>query len=692
MSGKKRFGRLLEPGAIGPVRTRNRIVKVGSGTCLLEPNGFINERFKSHYEAIAKGGAGLIIIEDCTVEFPRGAHHMERQVRLDDDMFVPGFRDLTEAIHSHHCPTFIQLLHAGAWDPGDHRAGGGAVSSSHLTEKDLPGPLFVVAKALTISEIHELVDKFASAAERAKKAGFDGVEINAATCHLVNSFLSPFWNRREDEYGYHNLKSRARFAIEIVREIKKRVGKDFPVSVLMNGAEYGLNKGITIEDSKEIARLLEDAGVDVLHIRAFGYGEYFRILQPDQLYYPEPLEQLPRELDWTKKGAGSLVPLAASVKKVVSVPLITVGKLESPELGNKVLQQGKADFIGMARGLLSDPERPNKIASGRIEDITPCMGCLECVSSVIRGEPIRCRVNAALGREKEYTITPAIRRKKILIVGGGPAGMEAARVSAIRGHDVFLCDKEPKLGGLLRMAAFVKGLEIENLETLINYLKRQLLKHDVKIILGKEVNTSLIEQIKPDAIIVAIGSKPSIQEIPGMNRPNVVSGLHLHLKLKAYLRFFGPKMLRWLTKFWIPIGYTVVIMGGSIQGCQLAEFFIKRGRKVIITDTADRIGIGLGEAKQIRFFDWMVKKGVRMISQVKYDEITERGLTVILRNGQRQIIETDTIVLMGLFGPNTDILKDLKGKVSEIYFVGDCREPGLIIDAIADGYQIAMNL
>jgi 2,4-dienoyl-CoA reductase (NADPH2) len=361
---------------------------------------------------------------------------------------------------------------------------------------------------------------------------------------------------------------------------------------------------------------------------------------------------------------------------------MVVGRLD-PDLGEKVLREGKADFIGMTRRLLADPELPNKVASGRLDDIAPCTACDNCLGSR------RCRINAFLGTEHN-TIEKAEKRKKVLVIGGGPAGMEAARVAALRGHDVTLYEKSSTLGGLLPMAAMVKGVHPEDLPAMVRYLKGQINKLGVETKLDREVDISTIEEIKPDVVILATGGTPTIPEIAGINRPNVISGADLHRRLKRYLRFFRPNTLRRLTRFSMPIGKKVVIIGGAIQGCELGEFLTKRGREVTIVEAGDALGEGMVDVLMSHLFIWFGKKGVTMISGVKeYLEVTDKGLTIITKDGSRKTIKADTIIPALPLTPNTGLFKNLEGRVPEVYAIGDCKEPLLIADAVADGWRIA---
>jgi 2,4-dienoyl-CoA reductase (NADPH2) len=695
--GNNRFEKLLEPSRIGQLEIRNRIVKTATGTAsAYDMGGFVNKRHVSMYEALAKGGVGLIIVEMGGIDPPLGLHN-RNQLLLNDDEHIPGFSEITGVIHVNGGKTFQQLFHAGPWH--DPESGLQPISSSSLTSDEIlnlipsevPKSLKQLPRGMTVAEIEDIIDKFASTAERAKKAGFDGVEVNCGTGHLVNSFISRIWNRRQDEYGCQNLENRTRFAVKIIKEIKRRLGPDFAVSALINVIELGHEMGTTIEEGKKVARTLQDAGADCVHARANAYSGLPEIIRSEQYFYPEPPDLLIKELDWSRHGAGALVPLAAAVKEAVTIPVITIGRLD-PVIGERILRQRKADFIGMARRLLADPDLPNKIASGKYMDIRPCTACLYCTSRIRTYNPIACQVNAALGKEPSYTIQPATKQKKLVVVGSGPAGLETARVAAIRGHHVTLLERGHKLGGLMPLAALVKGYEGDFLEEFIQYFKRQLAELNIDVRFGREADPTLVSQLAPDVVVVASGGILGVPDIPGIDRKIVVSGPKLHSMLKLYLRFLRPKTLGRITRLWMPVGKRVIIIGGGLHGCELAEFLVKRNRKITILEATETIGEGVPERKKHSLFRWLNNKGVKMIAGVRYKEITDSGIIIETQEGESQTLEADTIIPAVSLQPDNKLLKSLEGKVPELYAIGDCDQAGVIIDATDAAYRLANTI
>ncbi|MBN1567769.1 MAG: FAD-dependent oxidoreductase [Acidobacteria bacterium] len=683
MADRMRFEKILEPGRIGRVRTKNRIVKTCGGA------EDVAGRNRAFLEAIARGGAGLIIWGDVAVEYPRGVTIPITHRHLEDDQNIPVFAKIAEAVHRHDCPIFMQLFHAGpqAFLPSGQQT----ISSSSLTESEVSErTASMIPKELTVPEIEDLVDKFASTAERARRAGFDGVEVNGARMHLINSFLSRAWNKRNDKYGCATLENRSRFLVEIIREIKRRLGKDFPVTTLINGIELRIEKGITVEEAQGFAAILQAAGVDAIHVRAFGYHGFQSVdASPRGIYYSEITKPLPKELDWSQRGKGAMAPLAAAVKKIVSIPVITVGGLD-PVVGEKILEEAQADFIGICKGLMADPEIASKIATGRVDQIACCPDCGDCsraLLSMVRAPefvPIRCRVNAALGSDRNYEILPAQKKKFVLIVGGGPAGMEAARVSAIRGHNVMLYEKENRLGGLLPWVAMIKGLNTDSdAMMLADYLKNQIAGRGVHIRLGKEFHLSAIREINPDAIILATGGVPTTPAIPGIDRNNVIRMDDLYRKMKDDLELIEPGIMRGMSRYWESIGKNVLILGGTIEGSGLAEFLVERCRDVTLV-AENTIW---GDEPLLRSPSM---EKVTRIAESRFEEITDKGLIITSKEGKRRLIEADTIITATSPRLNTELFKAVEGKVPEAYLIGsDDKEPGNIMNAIGNGYRIA---
>ena len=687
----QRFQKLLESGQIGRVRTRNRMIKTANGTSFIEPTGYVGDRALAYYEAMAKGGVGLLITESCGVEYPLGGQHPPVQFHLDDDKYIPSYSELVKVIHKHGCPTFIQFQHAGPWNPTGLLPKRDTKAASALTQEELPGPGFAVPRAMSHDEVLEYIDIWAKAAERAAKAGYDGVEINGGTCHQINTFLSRVWNRREDEYGPQTIENRARFMGDIVREIKKRLGQDFPVTCLINIVEYRHPKGTTIEEGVQLARYLEEAGADAIQCRAHSYHHRDGLIQPEKMFYPEPPDDLPKDLDWSRKGKGALVPLTDAVKKVVKVPVFCACRLD-PIIGDEYLRQGKLDFVGMTRRLLADPELPNKVIENRLEDIRPCTGCLHCIDVRNKNQLLECMVNASLGREREYELKPAGKKKRVMVVGGGPSGLEAARVAALRGHEVRLYEATPRLGGLVPMAAMVKDIDIDDFLDLVKYFKTQLSKEGIAVYTGKKAGGAEIDAFKPDGLILAAGALPGKLTIPGSDRNSVVNSSQLLKQLRFFMRFFGAKTLQKLTKIWMPIGKRVVIVGGAIHGCETAEFLIKRGRQVTIVHDGKALAEGIPVEDQMRFLPWLDKKGIVRYTFAKFEEVTEKGLVITTKEGEKKTLEADTILVTLPYQPNTEIAESLADKAPEVYKIGSCAEPGLIVNAIADGAKIGHRL
>ncbi|MCX5999202.1 MAG: FAD-dependent oxidoreductase [Chloroflexi bacterium] len=482
--------------------------------------------------------------------------------------------------------------------------------------------------------------------------------------------------------------------LEVIQAIRARVGTSYPVWARINGQTYHSDEGTTPEEAQETARMGERAGLDAIHVSGYGGSLGSGFTQAPLVYQP-----------------GGLLAAAQRIKQVVKIPVIAVGRI-SPELGEKVLSEGGADFIAMGRPLLADPELPNKLASGRRDDIRTCICCYTCVHQSFIRQSVCCAVNAAVGKEDEFRIKRAAKPRKVLVIGGGPAGMEAARVASLRGHQVTLCDKERRLGGSLFFAAMARR---EN-EDLINYLAAQIKKLPVRVKLGQELTPALIEAEKPDVVIVAVGPKYATVDIPGVDRKNVFGSAEMRQMISGSLkgdtgkklpgwqramlylggplmrRFLTPSMVRQLTKLWMPLGKRVVIIGGDLVGCELAGFLAERGKTVTVLESGKSLAPEMAIPLKWRLIDQLREMGVAMLTRVKYEAITPDGVVITDKEGKRQTIAADTVVLAAGVKPNLDLFQALQGKVAEAHAAGDCTELRLIRGSIADGSGTALKI
>ncbi len=399
-------------------------------------------------------------------------------------------------------------------------------------------------------------------------------------------------------------------------------------------------------------------------------------------------------------GAGKAVvhrvPLVEAVKRGgVKIPVWTACRLD-PMLGEEYLQKGSLDFVGMTRRLLADPDLPNKAKEGRINDIRWCNGCLYCFDCRNRNQVLACRTNPYLGREhlSEFQIKPAQKKKKVLVIGGGPSGMEAARVAAQRGHDVTLYEKNSYLGGLIPLAAIVKDLETEDMTMFVRYLATQMKKEGVKVRLKTEVTSRIIQRERPDALIIAAGAAHGKIRVPGSDNPKVINTEKLHNILKLMLKLFTSAQIERLSKIWMPVGKSVVIMGGTLHGCELAEYLVKRRRRVSIVHNGPEKELGdrMTIDDIVSLWPWLKQNNVSIWSDVEYHSISDKGLTICLKDKRKYILPGKNIISTQDWEPNNSIVERFKGLVPEVHVIGSCREPGLIVDAMKDGAKIGCEI
>lgn len=693
--GENRFKHLCEPYRIGRVHLKNRIVKAPFCTVMADREGFVTDSLISCYETIAKGGTGLSIVEGTVVD-PMGISGCPR-LAVYDDKYIPGLTRLAMSVRR-HCPVILQLQHAGpAYFPGIYQGEkiipesiGLPVGASTLTRQETPIPEKTPPRALTASEIKFVESQFIRAADRAAKAQFNGIELHAAHQYLLNSFLSRAWNRRKDEYG-GSIENRARLLVDIIQGIKKPAGVEFLVGVRLNGREYGSALGLTVREVEQIAVCLKNAGADYLSISGWGFGEYSQMCNlPEQLLFPA----IPQKAKYLKpkfKQPGIFIDFAKRIKQASGLPVITVGRI-TPKLGEQALKENKADLIAFARSLIADPELPNKIRAGRIRDVAPCTSCLTCWDALEKGEHLRCRVNPAIGKEPAFAIRPAAKRKKIMVVGGGPAGLEAARIAGLRGHKVKLFEKGGKIGGLLYLASLIKGDEVEDLMAIVRYYRDQLKHAGVMVVTGKKICVDLVNAERPDAVVLSTGSKLADPVIGGLRKNNVLTSAALKKMAEIPLSLFGSKITGLLTQIWMPIGKHVVVVGGSMQGLEVAVFLLKRNRRVTFVTDADDPGEELPGINKSRILAWMKKQGAVIYSGARYESVAKKKIKFTTKTLEKRVLSADTVIVVSTPVPDRSVCEMLDGHGADLHIIGDAQGSGLIVDAISDGRRIGLKL
>jgi 2,4-dienoyl-CoA reductase-like NADH-dependent reductase (Old Yellow Enzyme family)/thioredoxin reductase len=632
--------KLLEPITIRGVEFKNRVVMAPMQVGV----GMRSSKARAYYLERAKGGVGTIIMAGTSVDVFATDDAWGRPGGVD--AFLDGIRPLIDDVHQTGARIGIQLWHgnqfpAGTGAPQDTR--GEPVAPSATAE----------GRQLTMPEIEVIISRFAQATANARRAGFDFAEVHGAHGYLVCQFFSPATNQRDDEYG-GDLARRMRFGTECVSAMRAAVSDDYPIFYRL-GALEDIADGITADDSAQFAAELEKAGVDVIDVSLGGIFGAGAIVTPG----PEQPE-------------GTLVPLAEAIKRRVKAPVIAVGRFRTPQVAEEVLAQGKADMVAIGRQLIADPFWPEKVATGRTEDIIPCISCNACSETGLAGLGLRCSVNAASGKEAEWAIVPAPKPKKVIVVGGGPAGMEAARGAALRGHKVTLYERQSELGGQLILAA--QPPYKQELALLNRYLARQLEDSAVQVKLSVEVTPELLTKDKPDAVILAAGSTPQIPEIPGVTKDKVVTAMDV---------LSGR----------VDVGEKVVVIGGELVGCETADFLSQQGKKVTVVRRGPKMASKMFPINRHALLARLKEKGIALVTGVKeYEAITDEGLVVIDSQGKRRTLEADTIVLAAGAITNDQLAKTTEGKVGEIHLAGDCVQPRRILDAIHDGARLGREV
>ena len=683
----KKYDKLFSPIKVGSLTLKNRIVKAPQSSEYWLEGQMITNGVIDLYEGIAEGGASMILIGAILFQ-PAEPELPFLFGGLSDDRHIPGMTELASAVHKHDCHVLVQLHHPG---PAPISATYIPLASTTLTVDQVPLDYCVPTHGVSIDEMGKMKADYIEAAVRAQKAGFDGVECHSANGYFLLSFLSRAWNYRTDEYGPQSMENRTRLHCEIITAIRERCGKDFVIGVRINGQEFGHPNAITPAEAAEAGKLLEAAGVDYISVTGYGYGKIPMQYVADYWPYPEPDDFMKPYVKRFKTGL--MVPAAEAVKKVVNVPVITVGRLDE-ELGEEILRDGKADLILFGRPLWADHELPNKLAAGQPDDIVRCCRCATCEDP--QDGPRRCRVNPALGREKELAIAPAPAKKKVVVVGAGPAGMEVARVTALRGHEVTLYERSGHLGGKLHLATMLKGTEFDDVSTIIEYLSDQVKRLPITIKTGVEVDKQVILDAKPDVVILAVGGLYALPEgIPGMLGSNVAGVASLAQAAELPLRLLGANAVGKLSNIALPgVGKNVVIVGGQIEGLQGAVFLKKRGRTVTVLEEGDTLGGRMPPRYLKRTLPWLEKEGVEVLTGVRCDEITKDGVRISLKDGTTRALTADTVMVLLPPNVNDHLRNSLVDAVPEIHCVGcgNGVDSSLIISALTEARELGCRI
>ena len=677
----KKMSKLFAPIKIGSLEIKNRLA-MSAMDLGFTSDGSINKRFIDFYLERARGGVGLIVIGGCYPEMTGKV--WKSIIGLDKDEYIPGLKKFTDTVHKYDTKVAAQILHGG-------RSASSFFSKTHPVSPSSLSHVNIKQKphALTIPEIKKVIDGYVAATVRVKKGGFDAVEIHGGMGYLINQFLSKATNKRKDRYG-GSLKNRINFAKEIVEAIKKKVGKRYPLIFRLSGADF-VEDGLKIDESVEIAKVLEKAGVDAFNVSP-GWHESRT---------PIMLMAIPRM---------SYIFLSEKIKDNVNVPVIGSVRINDLALAEEVIDNNRSDLVSIGRPLIADPELPKKYKKRQFDDIRKCIACNQgCFDSLLGFKSVSCLYNVRVGKESEFKIRKAKKKKKIMVIGGGPGGMEAARVAALRGHDVHLFEKADELGGQLRYAYIPPGRE--EIENVVTFLETQIRKLKVKIELCKKVDTKTINDLKPDVVIAATGGSPLIPQIPGIKGKNVVTAEDV----------FDNK---------VKIGQEVVIIGGGTIGCEIALHTAKMGamgpevacfllknrvingdeaieltskgkRNITILEMKNKIGGKFGISTRWVIMKQVQDAGINSITGIKVKSISTKAKTkkekdkvcvTFEQDNKNTKIYADTVIIAAGYKSNQDLTKKLDSKIDELYKIGDCVEVRTALEAIHEGFEVGLRI
>jgi mycofactocin system FadH/OYE family oxidoreductase 2 len=645
---------LFTPIQVGRLTLKNRIYSSGHAEAMAE-GGRPTERLRRYHESKARGGCALTIFGGSSSVHPSSPAAAWKQIANHDDSIIPAYRAIAEAVHQHGCLVFTQLTHLGRRAQSDPEGSGVLLAPSQIPERvhrEIP-------HELEAEQIAELVRAFGEAARRCRDGGLDGIEISMAHNHLIDQFWSPRFNERVDEYG-GSLENRMRFAVEVLTEIRRRAGRDFVVGARISGDELTPG-GLTAQDMATIARRLAASGLlDFLSI--IGGGAHTYSLQaaavPNMSFTP-----------------AVFVPLAAAIKQAApGLPILHASRIVDPVHADRIVAAGNVDVVGMTRALIADPDLPRKAREGRLDDIRTCVGANEgCIDRIYQGKPVTCVQNPATGREAELgDVGPASTSRRVVVVGGGVAGLEAARMAALRGHRVVLMEQAPELGGQVLLAA--RAAARAEYAGIVRFLAAQIRKLGVDVRLGVEATASTVLAEHPEAVVVATGSHPYVPPVAGIDGKHVLT---------------DRDVLAGATT----VGANVVVIDDvhTEQALSTAELLLDQGKGVEVVSPLFYVGQDIGVTSIAPLYARLYTKGVVLTPCTELRAV--EGSTVVVANvfsgAERRIESVDTVVL-AMGSRSTDALyRALKGHVDELHAVGDCVAPRGVHQAILDGTRAA---
>ncbi|MDR1904532.1 MAG: FAD-dependent oxidoreductase [Treponema sp.] len=652
---KNNFDNLFSPVKINNLTMKNRIFVPPMGTSHCTTKGEVTEALIRYFVKFAKGGAGAIVMEVADVDGQR--RYNQRVMGIYDDFLVPGWKKMADAIHQYDTKLFAQLLHAGPiplFNDPSQLGPIGASSVPHIYN------LRRIPHALTIDEMEQIKQLFINAALRAAEAGCDGIEVHCAHNHgLLGSWVSPLHNKRADEYG-GDIFGRMKYPIEIIAAIRKAVGPDYPIGVRISACHME-PEGLTVDDTCLMAKIFEEASVDYLHV------SNGTLIIPSTIIPPAG-GPMALNADYSKQ-----------IKKAVSIPVGVVGRIKNPWVAEEIIVSGKADFTFLGRSLICDPDMPNKVKDGNLDDIRPCISCSECVTSTMFGGAISCSMNSEVGHELEGDIEKADLRKKVLIAGGGIGGLEAARVAALRGHDVTTMEKSNHLGGQFELAAYPPAKQ--ELANGLKYKIREVHRLGVRVEVNKAVTKKIVEDFGADAVIVATGGKPIIPSW-------LKNSLHKNI-VTAWDALRGEES----------IDTNILVIGGGQVGCETADYlaqphyFMRQGaRKITIIEMQNDILADDFSAGRDMLIARLLHKNVTILTGAKVVNVLEDGVVYEKDGSEHRLSGIDTIIAAIGTIPDNALIDELAGLSIPVIPIGDAVKARKLLHAAYEGAKAAKSM